>query len=312
MNTNRILAAFLTASSLAVPPSFAQTLFEEQSKETIKVTRGKDGQVVTEQQRVIYTPQMVYLEKQPILQILRETYRTSQQSNLEGVRSDVRVDLFRPGKDGRYPPAPSHSIGIPNVHEVKFLDDHWKAMTFGCCDAEPYGRLYTYGGDKPFLRYNEEYWRMEVPNSPIARYAGFVLRDHVPGDAAEAAVFGEHPDAVACLAYAAPGKPLDSVYLEPRRGAEKKPGLHSANFDVRSAYPRDEVRADQHTVQLWSLDGAVDANKNKTAVSGVTITAGVFVDDGSTETLTVRVENDRFTDIRVEGKTLGAIRAGAK
>ena len=305
MKQNRFAAMVLAAAGLAAALSAgAEPLFEEQSKETIRVTRNKDGQTVTEQQKVIYTPLAIYPQGERRRVIVRETYRTSQAEHLEGARSDATVDIFPADKDGRYPRSPGRSLEIPNVHEAKFLNDHWTALSYGCCDAETYGRLYTYEGGKPFLRYNGDYWQMEVPNSPMTRYAGFVLRDQVPGDAAEVAIFSGHPDAVACLAYAAPGKPLDSVFLKPAKGADSHAVQHSGPLEVRSKSPSDEVRAGEHSIQLWSLDGAVAANKDKTSMSGVIISASAWMGDGTTETLTVHVENDRFANVRMEGKQL--------
>lgn len=298
----------LAACIIAMRSVVAEPLFDEQSKVTIRVSKDKDGNQVTEQQKVNYTPMQIYPDNKQKRVIIRETYQVSESDGQEGTRSNAKIDLFFAGADGHYPKSPSRTIEIPNVHEAKFFIDHWKALTFGCCDSESYGRLYDYAGDKPFLRYNEDYWRMEVPNAHnLVRFAGLALRDYVPGDAAESAIFKSNKDAVACLSYAAPGKPLASLYIKPKRPENwKDHSLHSGQLSVASKFPRDEVREQDHLITLWSLDGADAANKGKTAVSGVTITAPVFVDD-SMETVTVRVENDKFADAKVDGKLLEAM-----
>lgn len=50
----------------------------------------------------------------------------------------------------------------------------YKVDTYGCCGAEDYFELLNFWEDKVFLKYNTKYYVIEVPNSHIDLYFGFL------------------------------------------------------------------------------------------------------------------------------------------
>jgi hypothetical protein len=280
-------------------------LFDNRSETTIRVHKeAETGRVVIDQNRVAYHVLTLYGEETNQHLVAREAYRSQRDEGLEGEKSDLKVDFFMSGPDWKFPAKPTHSLELPNVHRAEFVDGYWKALTDACCDGETYGRLYTYGATKPFLRYNEDFAHIEVPNARRDRFVGLVLRPHMPGEAAERAVFDSHPDAVACLAYAAVGKPLDTVYLRVRPGVKRDQlGLYTAYLKLSSATARDEVKDEGHSLTMWSLDGARAENKATDPVTGAVVDAAMYVED-TTQTLRVRVEADRLVEPSLTGTQL--------
>ncbi len=289
-----------------------EILFEAESRETVRVRRDAEtGRVVTEQQKVNYYPITLYRKEGTTSLVARETLQTSQDEGMEGIRSKLKAEFFVAGADGNYPKNPGVVVEIPDVHEARFLDDGWEALTYGCCDAETYGRLYAYDGKTPFLRFNERYWKVSVPNAPDkTRFVGMTLRAHVPNEAATEALFGGHPEAVVCVSYAAPGKTLDRVYLKPAKSAEADTlGLHTEKLELTSLSGRDEVHAGNGSdrppdIEMWSMDGAAAENRGRKGVSGLVIAASVYLGDGSTESLRLEVENDRLVRPEMTGSRL--------
>ena len=154
--------SFFAAVATAVPAA-AETnelLFEEKSEESIRVRlKGdaeQDARAVVERQMVDYHHVALWgsTDGTPDRQVIaRETLRQVQDDSSEEVESNLRVDLFFAKEShGKFPSKPTHTIEVPDAHEAEFEDTYWTATTLGCCDAEPYTRMYAYGSSTPFLR----------------------------------------------------------------------------------------------------------------------------------------------------------------
>ena len=296
-----------------------EILFDAKADETIRVRlvgeNSADRRTVVERQKVAFHHLTLWGNKvgAPDHQVIaKETINEVVDQGREGVESKLRVELFfAPENLGKFSSKPTQTIEIPDAHEAQFEDGYWSATTLGCCDAEPYSRMYAYGADHPFLRYNEKFWKIEVPNAHgLDRYVGMVIRAHVPNEAAADAIFGKDKRAVAAISLAAPGKPLDTVFLVAKEGVDSdKLSLHTEKLEARGTGPKDEQNAEGRTATLWSLDGAEKSTAGATSVKGVMVEAGVYVDDGSTETLRVEIEGDKFVHAQVMGDKLKAVMA---
>lgn len=307
-----MLAAFVRPRTAAGAPA-DEVLFDAKAEETIQVRTtgsGDDRRSVVEQQKVAFHYITLWgnAKETPDRQVIaKETLRQVLDHAREGVKSDLRVDLFFTKQNlGKFPTAPTQTIEVPDAHEAHFENGYWTATTLGCCDAEPYSRMYAYGTDHPFLRYNGDFWKVEVPNAHgLDRYVGLVIRGHVPNNAALEAIFGNNKTAVAAVSLAAPGKLLDTLYVVPKPGVdEDRLGLHTEKLELRGNGPKDEQRSDVRLVTLWSLDGAQPATAGAKSIKGVTVEAGLFVDDGTTETIQAEIRDDKFVGAKVNGAKL--------
>jgi hypothetical protein len=318
--TTLMLGALLAQCPIAsvAAAKDGELLFEAKADETIRVrtagTGNEDKHSVVEQQKVAFHPVTLWGHDKNTPDrhvIAKETLRQLLDDAREGVESSLRVDLFFANDStGKFPSQPTHSIDVPNAHEAHFEDNYWTATTLGCCDAEPYTRMYAYGGDRPFLRYNEEgFWKIEVPNAHgLDRYVGMVIRSQVPNDAAQESIFGKQKNAVAAIGLAAAGKPLDMLYLVPKAGVDAdKFSMHSERLVLRGTGPKDEQQVRERFVTLWSLNGAEKSTAGATAVRGVAGEAGVYVDDESTETLRFEINEDKFAKLQFDGTKLKVV-----
>jgi hypothetical protein len=324
MNTRvcgcRLVSTLLLLTVFRALPCVAQeagVLFDAKAEETIRVRvvgeGSDDRRTVVEQQKVAFHHISLWGDQDGAADqqvIAKETLRQVLDDQREGVESKLRVDLFFAKENmGRFPSKPTHTLEIPDTHEAHFEDTYWTATTLGCCDAEPYSRMYKYGADHPFLRYNENFWKVEVPNARgLDRYVGMAIRGHVPNESAADAIFGKQRRAVAAVSLAAPGKPLSTVYLVATEGVDpERLGLHTEKLQLTGTGAKDEQHPDVRLVTLWSLDGAENSNAATQAISNVTVEAGVYVDDGTTETLRAEIKDDKFVNAKVTGNRLKAL-----
>jgi len=58
-------------------------------------------------------------------------------------------------------------------NELIFDTDYYKAIEYGCCDAETYYEFYNYKTEIPFFKTNEKYFLIEIPNTEIDLFIGY-------------------------------------------------------------------------------------------------------------------------------------------
>jgi len=312
-----VLIAAVLSCSLAGHAQSKDVLFEAKAEETIRVKivggGDEDSRTAIEHQKVQFHHITLWATtpdgaNQAI--VAKETIRELHDHAREGVESNLKVDFFH-AKDSmaKFPTKPTQTLQVPGADEAEFTDEYWIATTHGCCDAEPYSRMYAYGADRPFLRYNEDFWKVEVPNSRgMERYVGLALRGHVANEAAEEAIFGKEKNAIAAVSLAAPGKHLHTVYIAPKEGQNADElGLHTENLLLRGTGDKDEQHPEVQLLTLWAMDGAEEKNARTKAVSGVIVEAGLFLDDGTTETLQVEIRDDKLVNPKIKGTKLRAL-----
>src|SRR5262245_35900152 len=272
------------------------------------------GSIVTETRSVQYERVSGFDSRKDQQRILlARTIRTARTDDAqEGEESQLKVDFFMSSPDQKtFSAKPARTLEIPNAHETKFRRNHWQASTWGCCAAELYSRLYSYDSDKPFLRFNESYWTMEIPNkSDEMRFVGMLLRDHTPVKAGEEAAFGKHPDAVACVSFADLNGALGTVYLKAKARNTTEPlGLFSGEIRIIPDSAKDEVNEQEKSVRQWTADSYNTPKDTAPKFSNATIRAVIYAND-DTETLTVRMMNDRLAGPKTEGNVLSAYLEG--
>lgn len=57
--------------------------------------------------------------------------------------------------------------------DLEFESNYFQAIEYGCCGAENYGELFSYDSDKPFLKFNKNYYTVDIPNSKIHMFLGY-------------------------------------------------------------------------------------------------------------------------------------------
>lgn len=325
-------AALLALGSLLFAGQLpAQILFQGEASDTLTIRRaGATGTTVTDEQRVEFHHLTPYDHPSRELReiVAKSTLTTSRQANMEGSQSAARVEFYNAGANGVFPKKATHTLKVPNVHQVDFRDDYLEASTHGCCGSENYIRLYSFKGDKPFLRFNTSYAKIEIPNSGIKRYVGALLRSQITSDAADEAIFGSNTSAVAAITYGAPDQPMKSLLLEPTieaaessknqngtRGQSVPVLGNTAGIKVASISSKDEIYdpgSDNLPVelQMFSLDPEQDGQeslKKPDGISGLLITASFLTLDGTTETVSTRIDNDKFSTPEFTGKILKAV-----
>jgi len=62
-------------------------------------------------------------------------------------------------------------------NDLKFSTNYYHAIEYGCCGAENYGELFSYNSTDPFLKFNESYFSIDVPNSKIQMFIGYCHED---------------------------------------------------------------------------------------------------------------------------------------
>ena len=222
-----------------------KVLFENVEKGGMRVFISKEtGMVTTRLTKVNYHDVRLFNPDHRI--VAKDTIVTEYADASEGETSRAKVEFFHAAGDPNsadfvLPKSPTQTMEIKDVSQVKYQDDHWSATTFGCCDAEPYTRLYAYGASTPFLRFNSGYAKAEVPNAAhVNRYVGVVMRGQVPNDSALAAIFGKNTSAVAAITYASAGKTLQHLLLKPKDGVKDiDVPYHTMGVKLLSKSPKD-------------------------------------------------------------------------
>lgn len=314
--------AFACLSLAAARAQDEKVLFANEAPEKVRVYISKEtGMVTTQFTKVKFHDMRLFNPDRRL--IAKETIITEYGDGSEGETGKAKIEFYQATGDPNsseftLPKTPTQTINIPDIMQVEFQSDHWSATTFGCCDAEPYTRLYAYGADSPFLRFNSGYSMVEVPNAQLNRYVGIVVRAQVPNDSAVAAIFGSNTKAVAAVTYAAPGKQLQKLLLQPKDGVKEEDiPYHTMGIKLLSDSPRDvpgyqEDKTDPEVLTMWSIDVHPEKRDELKAVSGLTIQAEFAANDGTTDTVTIKVDDDKFGTPTVKSKTLEAVPPKAK
>lgn len=56
---------------------------------------------------------------------------------------------------------------------IVFDSRHYQTIKYGCCSAEAYHEFYTFQSELPFLKTNEEFFFVEIPNTGIDLFIGY-------------------------------------------------------------------------------------------------------------------------------------------
>jgi len=301
--------AFVTNISVAAEP----VLFQAEAKETITVTLDPETSAArTIQTNVNFHKLHLYLEGGEREFIARETITHNTLDSTDGETASAKVELHYKKPDGIFSAKADHSTFVDQASEVEFKSDHWTATIFNCCDAETFTQLFAYGDSKPFLQSNSKYAQVILPNAEMNRYVGVVLRVQTPTEEAEKTIFGNNNKALAVILYAAPGKPLQKLFLQPAEGKKEDDfPYHTMDVDLKSASSKDEDSYNEDlaiskVLTMWSQDTQPGQNRPET-ISGLTIIANFSGNEGDTETVSIPVVNDKFGKAKITGGNMRAL-----
>ncbi len=62
-----------------------------------------------------------------------------------------------------------------NADALDIFASYYKTSKYGCCGAENYHELVSLWGNKTFLKYNSKYYCIDIPNTGIKLYFGFLV-----------------------------------------------------------------------------------------------------------------------------------------
>lgn len=62
--------------------------------------------------------------------------------------------------------------------DLQFKSNFYKAINRGCCGSESYAELYSYESNDPILKYNNDYFTVNIPNSQIRMFVGYSHRGY--------------------------------------------------------------------------------------------------------------------------------------
>lgn len=139
------------------------------------------------------------------------------------------------------------------------------------------------------------------------------MRGQVPNDSALAAIFGKNTSAVAAITYASAGKTLQHLLLKPKDGVKDiDVPYHTMGVKLLSKSPKDvpgwqEEKSDPEVLVMWSNDPEWEKRDQKKSISGLIIQAAFDANDGTSDTVTITVDNDKFGTPVVKSKSLEAI-----
>ena len=87
-----------------------------------------------------------------------------------GQESEIVVDLFK---------IDTHEFVTSvskKADDISFsVDGYMEAVNYGCCGAESYYEFFTVDKSDPFLKFHSKYFHIEIPNSRIDFYLGFLV-----------------------------------------------------------------------------------------------------------------------------------------
>lgn len=277
----------------------AQTLFEDKEEETLKVSFDKSTEATVVEHNDVRYEVIRYVvglagDKKDV--IAKAQIKNSVNYNREGSVSNLKVDLyyFDSSKQNSIKTA-DKTYEIPNASEVKFQNDVWEAITYGCCGAETYQRLYSYASDKPILRFNERFWKIVLPNHDSARrYVGVLVKAETVPNAMEAA-FGAKPDADLSITYSSLSGKEQRAYFK----LKTNKGVNTGDLRIESIHKEDSIEESDNSINVWSADKkAAEGDKEKSDasqfISGLTIKADIFINDGDKQTIKIPIENDKL------------------
>lgn len=287
-----VLAATLSLIACSLP---GQTLFEDKDETALTLSVDPASEGITLRQKETRFEVMSYATGLPpgyTDVIAKAQFKRHHNLSSEGEKSDLRVELYHFDSMSTKPVGkPVRTLVIPDASDAKFYNDSWEAITYGCCGAQNYNRLYSYTSEKPILRFNEKFWRIVVPNiDRERRYIGVLIKNHTNANAMEAA-FGQRSDADFSVIYSDLKGNEQRAYFK----LKKETGLQVGELKLTVSRANDTVEDQDQTATLWSADSTGRGNPPKNVdISGVTIIAELVDDEGKTETVQIPVEKDKL------------------
>lgn len=166
-------------------------------------------------------------------------------------------------------------------HDLTFHPNYYLATLYGCCDTETYYEFYNYKSEVPFLKSNEKYFNIEIPNTPIDLFIGY---NHEIIDTTKYII--------AELTLSTLEGEINSVIFKTnnRQDFEDIMPYYTPSIELKSKSAKDVIRDDE-IITLWSLNFEKDLN----AISGfsVKITFSGW-DTGKKATYEIPIKNGRL------------------
>ncbi|RJE74151.1 YARHG domain-containing protein [Reichenbachiella sp. MSK19-1] len=142
--------------------------------------------------------------------------------------------------------------------DLRFATNYYHAVEYGCCGAENYGELFSYDSDEPFLKFNETYYTVDIPNSKIHMFAAY-CHEHS----------GRNGLTISTLYLSTLEGVVSSITFVAtnQQSKEDLPWYWTPTIELRATNDKNRVIQDGKEINLWSSNFA----KTLSDISGFSI-----------------------------------------
>lgn len=151
-------------------------------------------------------------------------------------------------------------------NDIQFFTKYYRVVKYGCCGSENYYEFYNYESEKPFLKSNEEYFTIEIPNSKIDLFIGY---NHEVGN--------KEKNIIANLNLATINGEINSILFKANNEKDFEDMLpyFTPKIEIITNSSEDQFR-DKNKIELWSMN----FEKQLDAISGFAVRI-TFIGDSS-------------------------------
>ncbi len=135
--------------------------------------------------------------------------------------------------------------------DLKFETDFYHAIEYGCCGAENYGELYSYSSDEPILKFNNDFFFVDIPNSKIEMFIGYSHQE-----------FRRDGLSIAKLSLSSLEGVISTITFiaKDQRTKEDLPWYWTPKIELRSDDEKNQIITDLNEIRLWGCDFAKTLN----------------------------------------------------
>jgi hypothetical protein len=141
--------------------------FRNQGESYVSVT-GDGENLETEINNISYSENYLNYQNDLSHYILKTTHLTKTHRGQEGQYSSIKVEIFN------IPDSKLISTIETESDDISIFTDFYKTGKYGCCGAEDYYELTSLWKNETFLKFNSNYYYIEIPNARIHFYFGFL------------------------------------------------------------------------------------------------------------------------------------------
>ncbi len=143
-------------------------------------------------------------------------------------------------------------------NDIEFSCSYFRAINYGCCGSEDYNELFNYVSDEPFLKFNEEFFLVDIPNSKIEMFVGYSHKESGREELGIATLYLSTLDGV-----------VSSVTFTAKNAEDKEDMIwyFTPKISLRTSNGKNKINSSGKKIQLWESNSA----KSTSDVNGFSI-----------------------------------------